>query len=45
MYEPTEREINLDTLRTVNKIEERLNQILGVLVFLAGVVVIKLWGG
>ncbi len=45
MYEPTESEINLSTLRAVNRIEEKLNQILGVLIFLAVVVVGKLWGG
>ena len=30
MYEPTEREIGIETCKVLNKIEEKLNWILGV---------------
>jgi len=30
MYEPTEREISIEICKTLNKIEEKLNWILGV---------------
>jgi hypothetical protein len=30
MYEPTEREVSIETCRTLNKIEEKLNWIIGV---------------
>lgn len=42
MYEPTEREISIEICKTLNKIEEKLNWILGLgiailnLVFLRG---------
>lgn len=42
MYEPTEREISIETCRALNKIEEKLNWILGVGI---AVLIAILWRG
>lgn len=40
MYEPTEREIGIETCRALNKIEEKLNWLLGVCI---AILVAILW--
>lgn len=41
MYEPTEREISIATLKTLNKIEDKLNWLIGIGVAIVVALVVR----